>query len=109
MTGTADQARSRADDLGAVQVGQPQVEQHGVRGTPRCLDQGCLAGRRGRDLVAAGAQVYLQRAQQGRLVLDDEDAPGYQTGYFSSSARFSSSTLTTGSPRKPSVRPWCTA
>src|SRR5262249_8830666 len=59
--------------------------------------------------------VDPQRADQLGLVLDDEDAarcfPGHQSqpADFAdswSSAMFSSSTFTDGSPRMPSVRPW---
>src|SRR5215831_8094183 len=91
------------------------------------------AGPGGQHLVLPGAEVDLQRSQQLRLVLDDENH-GYRAsgrpgelrlagrrdrhGWLTtptqdpgladswSRAMFSASTFTRGSPRKPSVLPW---
>ena len=74
MIGTALQPRRPADHLDAVDAGQAEVEDD---------DVGVVAGRERRapprrsaqvDVVAAGPQVDPERAQDLRLVVDDEDA-----------------------------------
>ena len=46
----------------------------------RRLGERLRGGRRREDLVAGAAQVGLQRAQDLRLVVDDEDAAGAHAG-----------------------------
>ena len=72
-------AAQAADDVDAVHVGQAEVEHDQVR----VLAGGQRAARRPPsaatvDVVAPGAQVDPQRAQDLRLVVDDQD-PGHDS------------------------------
>ena len=62
------------DHLGAVDVGQAEVEDDRVRRVARGQRQRLPAGARGQHLVLPGPQVDPQRADQVGLVLDDENA-----------------------------------
>ena len=62
------------DHLGAVDVGQADVEDDRVRRVAGGEGQRLPAGARGQHLVLAGPQVDPQRADQFGLVLDDENA-----------------------------------
>src|SRR5439155_6258652 len=86
-------AAHAVDHLGAVHVRQPQVEDDhvgpvaGHGGEP----SGAVDGRA--DVVLARAEVDPQRAQDGRLVVDDEDPrhdPGDRDGRAESSSDRSS-------------------
>ena len=58
----------------AVDVGQPQVEQHEVGSLAQHRLQPGDAGAGGVDVVAALAQALLERGTDRRIVLDHEDA-----------------------------------
>src|ERR1700761_5677301 len=107
------------DDLGAVDVRQPQVEDHRVRGALGRAGQRLPSTARGDRVVLAGPQVDEQGPEQARLILDQEDpgpgpGPGCGPGRGGRVHRFDSwssamlrvSTSTRGSPRKPAFRPW---
>src|ERR1700760_1555225 len=107
------------EDLGAVDVRQPQVEDHRVRGALGRAGQRLPSTARGDRVVLAGAQVDEQGPEQARLILDQEDpgpgpGPGCGPGRGGRVHRFDSwssamlrvSTSTRGSPRKPAFRPW---
>src|SRR5581483_3618519 len=73
-------AAQLARDVGAASIRENEVEDHGVRRTHGGARQRLLA-RRGRvDVVARSAQARLERAQDLRLVVDDEDARHAGTG-----------------------------
>ena len=69
-------AADAPDHLGAVHVGQAEVEDQHVRAVPGHRGQPGRAVRRGGDLVLAGGEVDPQGAEDGFLVVDDED-PGH--------------------------------
>src|SRR5439155_26459215 len=62
-----------ARDVGAARVRQHEVEDHRVGRTHRRQRQRLLPRRRRVDLVAGAAQARLERAEDLRLVVDDED------------------------------------
>ena len=66
--------RSSRHDLGAAHVGEHEIEDDRVGRATAAAVKACSAGRRGVDVVAGAAQARLQRAQDLRLVVDDEDA-----------------------------------
>jgi len=70
----------RHDHLGAVDVGQAEVQDDRVRRVARRHRQRLPAGARGPHVVLPGAQVDPQRADQLGLVLDDEDAGAPRPG-----------------------------
>src|SRR5580658_4994574 len=121
------------DDLGAVDVGQAQIQDDRVGRVAQGHRERLPPGPRGQHVVLPGPQVDAQRPEQFGLILDDEDpvrvgpagtwgagsARGFRPGVArlchhegqpdladsSSSLMLRVSTLTVGSPRKPSVRP----
>ena len=74
MIGASVHRRSSRHDVRAAAVGQEQVEDDRLGRLQRRRAQRLLGGRRRRDVVARAAQVRLQRAEELRLVVDDEDA-----------------------------------
>ena len=60
------------DHLGAVDVGQPEVEQHQVGRLLGGADHAFLAGADRGDLVAVRLEARAQRAPDLRLVVDDQ-------------------------------------
>ena len=60
------------DHVDAVDAGQAEVEHDDIGMVARRDVEGTFTIRREVDLVAAGAQVDAQRAQDLRLVVDDE-------------------------------------
>ena len=67
-------AAQPADHVDAVDAGQPEVEDDDVGMVARREIERLLAVGRGVDVVPARAQVDAQRAQDLRLVVDDQDA-----------------------------------
>src|SRR3984957_14550114 len=67
-------AAHAVDDLGAVHVGQPEVQDDHVGPVAGHRGQAGGAVDRGADVVLPGGQVDAQRAQDGRLVVDDQHA-----------------------------------
>ena len=63
-----------ANDVQPVHVGQAQVEQDQVRTHPRERVERFLRGARRLDPKVVAAEVGLHRAQDRRLVVDDQDA-----------------------------------
>ena len=61
-------------DVMAAHVGQSQVEQHQVEAHARQVRQRFGAARGGDQVVVAVAQQFVQRRQQARLVVDQQDA-----------------------------------
>jgi hypothetical protein len=58
----------------AADVGQAQVEQDQVETQLRQVGDRLAAGGRGDQLVAAAAQQFVQRRQQARFVVDQQQA-----------------------------------
>ena len=72
MIGVVSPAPDAADDVGAVHVGQAEVEDHHVgalAGHDR-EPRGAVAGRA--DLVVARGEIDAQRPEDRRLVVDDQ-------------------------------------
>src|SRR5215470_15746291 len=65
-------AAQPADHFDAIQVGQAEVEYYQVGRVLRSLVERLRAGLRGVDLVIPGAQVYPERPDDLRLVVNDE-------------------------------------
>ena len=72
--GTSVQPRQPGDDLGAVHVGQAEVEDDGVGRVGGRLLEGLGAVGREVDVVVPGAQVDAEGPQQLGFVVDDEHA-----------------------------------
>jgi hypothetical protein len=79
VAGRGDDDRDPADPpqhpqhRGAVDVGQPEVEDDDVRTTADGVLEAGQPGRRGRDGVAALGQPAHERGADRRVVLDDQD------------------------------------
>jgi hypothetical protein len=63
----------RAQDLEAVPSRQRQIEQHNVEGLGADAEEGILAGRRHRHVVALAHEALTQRVGDLLLVLDNEN------------------------------------
>ena len=72
MIGTSLNARIRPDHLGAVHVGEAEVEQDQVGRHLRRAEHAFLAGADRRDLVAVRLEARAERATDLRLVVDHE-------------------------------------
>ena len=76
--------RARADppaDLEAVQVGQHDVEEHGLEGPAGEEGEALLRPRGDRHLEAVPGQVLRDHGREMRIVLDHEDAVGHGGGW----------------------------
>ena len=80
MIGACVHSRSRAADLDAVDVGQHEVDDRGVRRLQRGGVERLPRRRRRHDVEARVAQHDPQRPQDLRLVVADEDARGVAHG-----------------------------
>ena len=112
MIGTAVQPRRPRIDLDAVDAGQPEVEDDDVgmvRGRERRAPSS--PRRRDVDVVAARPEVDPERAQDLRLVVDDEDARSRAASQAErpSSARRPGVSSTSSSPPIASTNPRATA
>src|SRR4029079_12700928 len=91
------------DDIGAVDVGQTQIEQDQVRRHLRRAQHPFLTGAHGRDLVPVRLEAGTERAPDLRFVVDDQHLHADPT--FTGS----SNTTTVPPPGAPSIqmRPPC--
>src|SRR5262245_44618258 len=71
-----------AEHLEAVDPGQPDVENHEIRGLVRREVEALFAAAGDRDLVALLLQRVLDAARDGELVFDDEDRGAHGAGLY---------------------------